>query len=914
MTRPNFFADIEALNCLLQMSFDELQQDIDLTLDLTDIPYWFSFHSDEKTQTLKAYTQVEMYNKDEKLAFEKGSLTLDRASEKASVRAAEDLGENMGAFFVACRNIGCLIRDNGLESLYAGLNPEEAGILLKEKDGKLSWKVVSGRERPNLTVQTLFGGTTTGRPYMDDFWERSELDDSSIEEKIDAAEGGNTTAMDQLAMLYLNGDEEEGIEADPVKSVYWFKKLADTGDSSAMFNLGLFYAKGHGVERDFRQAADWMEKAAEAGDDDAPRLVDEYKKLADAVSKAAGGDAQAQADLADGLMKLGGSLDQAGAGKDYAESVKWAELAADQGNADAMWILALAYEHGRGVGLNKKKAAELYQKGADAGHARCLNSLGTFYINGDQVPKDEKKGFELIQQAARLGDGEAMANLGRCYQFGTGTTGNMKKAVEWYEKSLKVKPDDELARKVEVFKMLGENDPEWDQDYEGAGDDDMPDGPFDATETMRKNLQAAGKDASDEAISNMSVEEAYAAFFGSEDNEEAAETEPETIPQIDEETESSGTGSTRYSRINQLIEMIGWQNPTSSAEELLEVENLAPEIREHLQNSVQDSTYSYDEKTRTVTIKEIELTHTSSFERASRIESLRTGEILNLTVQGDDKLLVTDYAGREIGNCSEASWRLIPVIANHDDEKTEVIVTKVIPKSQRGKGAKKAIVEVTLRIKLKEINRSGVRSIICKVTGDQTKFWTQKIEVIYTNMPAEDVRKAFEIHNRDNGEYDNQKNDTDYAGLDNLADEIKAARKKMRSEIVSGQSYKPFHGENEWAKDFISTLKTAVKEEPKRYGGLLKYLDSEQLQYGYGGLEQFFTTSIIDKETFYWIYQTRVEKEEYERQTREGLYHRYEVLEAFEGKNLPVGFNDEDTVSVFGTDSFIALADLSYGC
>ena len=45
-------------------------------------------------------------------------------------------------------------------------------------------------------------------------------------------------------------------------------------------------------------------------------------------------------------MKLGGSLEQASSDNDYKESVQWAEKAAAQGNADALWILALAHEHG----------------------------------------------------------------------------------------------------------------------------------------------------------------------------------------------------------------------------------------------------------------------------------------------------------------------------------------------------------------------------------------------------------------------------------------------------------------------------------------------------------------------------------------------------------------------------------------
>ena len=493
MTTPNFFTDVDALKCLLQMDSDDPSKDIDLTLDFIDLPIWFSFRSDEKTQTLKVFTQTELYVKDETLAMEQGSMVLDRASGQASVKAEEQISKHMGVFFTACQKLRCLIQEKGLESLYADLDPDKAGILLKENDGELCWKVVSGRERPNLTLVTMFGEITTGRPYMEDFWERSELHDIGLEEKTAAAEEGNTTAMEELALLYLNGNEEQKVEPDSEKAVYWFTKLAETGDSNAMFNLGLHYAKGHGVNRDFVKAAEWMDKAAEAGDDDAPKLSMEYRKLASAVGKASSGDAQAQADLAKGLMGLGGSLDQAGAGDDYVESVKWAKLAAEQGNADAMWVLALAYEHGRGVDEDVDSALKYYEQGAELGNAACQHSLGCYYLSGENLKNDNKKAFDLFQRSAAQGYGLAMKDLGRCYQFGHGCTGNMKTALEWYKKASEVLDDPELDQRVMLFQSLADNDPTWGEDYPGEDDMDEINGTrTTAIYTYSENLQGRG--------------------------------------------------------------------------------------------------------------------------------------------------------------------------------------------------------------------------------------------------------------------------------------------------------------------------------------------------------------------------------------------------------------------------------------
>lgn len=404
MSKPNFFAGIDALNCLLQTDFAEPTKDVDLTLDLIELPFWFSFKSDEKTQTLKAYTQMDLYIKDESMATEKGSLVLDRASGQASVKAVLEIGENMEVFYAACQKLSCLIQEKGLEPLYADLDPDEAGILLMENNGELSWKVVSGRERPSLAVQTLFGRTTMGRPYWDDFLERSELDDLNLEEKIKAAEEGNITAMEELGMLYLNGDEEQDVDPDPEKGVYWFRKVAEAGDATAMFNLGLHYAKGHGVVRDFAKAAEWMKKAADNGDEDAPTSYEMYSKASENLKKAEAGDAAAQAEMAKLFTQIGDSLDQFGSGNDYQEAFKWAKKSADQGNLEGMYCLALCYEHGRGTRMSPSKAVSTYEKAAKQGHAPSQWNLAVCYLNGNGVQRDETKGYSWAYQAADRGN------------------------------------------------------------------------------------------------------------------------------------------------------------------------------------------------------------------------------------------------------------------------------------------------------------------------------------------------------------------------------------------------------------------------------------------------------------------------------------------------------------------------------
>lgn len=305
-------------------------------------------------------------------------------------------------------------------------------------------------------VQAMVTNDETGEQYTGyDFLGiaadlRSALMD--MDAKLQAAENGDTNMMCEVANAYLYGSDET--EADLKKAVYWLERAADMEVSIAQYNLGLFYAKGYGVERNFEKATYWMEKAAENGDEDAPALAEKFKKAVVAEKIVSSGDAQAQADLADVYMCIGNSINLNGTEDDYAIAFDYAQKAAAQDNGDGIWSLALAYEHGRGVEQDVKKTVELYRRGAELGHAPSQHSLGCYYLRGDIVEQDEKHGFELVMQSAEQGYGLGLRTVGHCYQFGNGVEDDIDLAIEWYEKALEVIDDHELAIKVEAFKHI----------------------------------------------------------------------------------------------------------------------------------------------------------------------------------------------------------------------------------------------------------------------------------------------------------------------------------------------------------------------------------------------------------------------------------------------------------------------------
>jgi len=61
------------------------------------------------------------------------------------------------------------------------------------------------------------------------------------------AENGNSDAMYKIAVSYYDG---KGVEQDFKKSMEWYLKAVEKGNSDAMYMIGNLYYEGEGVEQD----------------------------------------------------------------------------------------------------------------------------------------------------------------------------------------------------------------------------------------------------------------------------------------------------------------------------------------------------------------------------------------------------------------------------------------------------------------------------------------------------------------------------------------------------------------------------------------------------------------------------------------------------------------------------------------
>ena len=325
--------------------------------------------------------------------------------------SAETLKANkMQYFLLGCAGLRKYIKKEGTFAKLKELCNKGTGIIVSAKDDNINIRIVRGKNRPDLPCNMFLLGEQMMRPYPDETMTEMMMSGMTIEDKIASAEDGDPDCMENLAQAYLNGD---GVAQDFEKSAYWWEKLAETENAIGQFNIGLHYAKGCGVKRNFEKAAEWMQKAADNGDEDAPNVAKMYKEMSDNLQKAQAGDVKAQAVLAKAYMQIGGSLEQFGPGNDYEESFRWSKKAADQEDLDAMYCLALCYEHGRGTTINPTKAAMTYQKAAELGHAPSQWNLAVCYLNGQGYERNETKGLSWAYESAAQGYDLAIQGLER---------------------------------------------------------------------------------------------------------------------------------------------------------------------------------------------------------------------------------------------------------------------------------------------------------------------------------------------------------------------------------------------------------------------------------------------------------------------------------------------------------------------
>ena len=91
------------------------------------------------------------------------------------------------------------------------------------------------------------------------------------------------------------------------------------------------------------------------------------------------------------------------------------------------------YENGKGVAKDNNEAVKWYQLAADQGHADAQKHLGFMHDAGKGVPQDDAKAVEWYRLAAEQGHVKAQNNIGNMYYYGAGVFQDNVRAYMWYD-------------------------------------------------------------------------------------------------------------------------------------------------------------------------------------------------------------------------------------------------------------------------------------------------------------------------------------------------------------------------------------------------------------------------------------------------------------------------------------------------
>ena len=138
-----------------------------------------------------------------------------------------------------------------------------------------------------------------------------------------------------------------------------------------------------------------------------------------------------------------------GKAKDYAKAMKYARIAADRGNTDAMVDVGNMYRLGYGVEKNLAESVKWFRKAAEQGNAVAQFNLGYSYVSGNGIEKNPTEALMWYRKAADQGIAKAQTILGLYYH----QKGETAQAKEWYELAAAQGEEEAKKRLSELEKL-----------------------------------------------------------------------------------------------------------------------------------------------------------------------------------------------------------------------------------------------------------------------------------------------------------------------------------------------------------------------------------------------------------------------------------------------------------------------------
>ncbi len=197
----------------------------------------------------------------------------------------------------------------------------------------------------------------------------------------------------------------------PPTDFHTLKKLAESGDDiQAIYKLGWAYARG-----------------MYQGDMTVPQ--DRSKALKWLNMAAEKGHAEAAAEMASVYVSFSEFE------PDNEKALQLFKRAAEMGDEESMFSLAQAYDSGRFGETDAAEAFKWYKKSAEKGLTLGMEALAASYLAGAGCEKDPEKALYWYKKSAEKGRTDSMVWVGRLYYLGLGVDKDYLEAVRWFRKA-----------------------------------------------------------------------------------------------------------------------------------------------------------------------------------------------------------------------------------------------------------------------------------------------------------------------------------------------------------------------------------------------------------------------------------------------------------------------------------------------
>ena len=240
----------------------------------------------------------------------------------------------------------------------------------------------------------------------------------------------------KIGKMYQDG---KGTEPNAEKAVEYFMRAAKDENSRAQYELGKAYITGKGIEKDADKGLMWLEKAIKQDNFTAKLFLgQQYLKGEHLTKNTAEGirllteyhDHKADDVVAYMISKA--YLDESVADKE--QSLKWLQLAADEGNDNAQYKLGKSYLLGTDLPQNAVKGVQMLEMAIENDNDSARLLLGREFISGEHIAKNIPKGIELLTDCYSRHESDILAySIGKAYL--DPTVNDWEHGCEWLTKA-----------------------------------------------------------------------------------------------------------------------------------------------------------------------------------------------------------------------------------------------------------------------------------------------------------------------------------------------------------------------------------------------------------------------------------------------------------------------------------------------